>query len=114
MHTKPIQPTAMLALPQAENNLAIRRAGRRNDISMVKLLLADSRVDPAAKDNDAVIGAVHWGHIEVVRLLLTDSRVNPTARYGEAIREATHWGWTDMIKLLVNSVEKSRLCGRIK
>lgn len=42
---------------------------------MVRLLLADERVDPAAADNGALVVAIFRGQAEVVRVLLADARV---------------------------------------
>ena len=41
----------------------------------VKLLLADSRVDPSADDNCAIKSARRNGYMEIVELLLQDDRV---------------------------------------
>ena len=47
---------------------------------IVRLLLADSRVDPSDYDNEAILCACRCGHVNVVRVLLADSRVNPAVR----------------------------------
>ena len=41
---------------------------------IVKLLLADPRVDPPEDNNDAIIRASYFGNSEVVKLLLADDR----------------------------------------
>ena len=106
MNTKPIQPSAILALPQANYSEAVRWASRRGYTEIVKLLLTDSRVDPAGvdpsdRDNLAIIVASYWGQAEVVKLLLADSRVDPAARGNEAISQAYRRGYTKVVKLLL-------------
>lgn len=46
---------------------------------MVKFLLLDQRVDPAAKCSCSFSEACQRGHVDVVKLLLSDARVDPTA-----------------------------------
>lgn len=46
---------------------------------MVKLLLADARVDPTAFNNYAMRLASANGSTEVVKLLLADERVGPNS-----------------------------------
>lgn len=57
-------------------------ACKNGHAEVVRLLLADGRVDPAARDNSAIRHASKNGHSEVVRLLLQDSRVNPAGGDG--------------------------------
>ena len=64
----------------------------------MKLLLKDSRVDPAANNNEAIRYANSNGHVEVVKLLLKDSRVDPAARNNAAIWSTSER--TDVVKLL--------------
>ncbi|KKL63784.1 hypothetical protein LCGC14_2171650, partial [marine sediment metagenome] len=45
---------------------------------MVKLLLADARVNPATMDNGPIQLSSQNGHADVVQLLLADARVDPT------------------------------------
>ena len=40
--------------PAEDNNFAIRRAAQNGHVDVVRLLLADARVDPAAHDNEAI------------------------------------------------------------
>ena len=56
--------------PSIENNILIREASRDGNIDVVKLLLADKRVNPSANDNEAIQWAKYYGHTEVVKLLL--------------------------------------------
>ena len=50
-----------------------------NYTKIIKLLLADPRVDPSAKDNQAIRRASQYGYTETVKLLLADPRVDPSA-----------------------------------
>lgn len=63
---------------------------------VVRLLLADSRVDPAANENEAIRYASRYGHHEVVRLLLADSRVDPAAIGNQAFQNASVNGRIDV------------------
>ena len=74
---------------------------RKNDINLVKTLLTDPRVDPAAGNNYAIKVASDYGHTEVVRLLLNDPRVNPAADNNFAIRWASENGQMNVVKLLL-------------
>jgi len=49
-------------------NEAIRLASKYGNAEVVKLLLNDLRVDPAANHNDATRYAIIYGHVEVVKL----------------------------------------------
>ncbi|KNC51642.1 Poly(Adp-ribose) glycohydrolase [Thecamonas trahens ATCC 50062] len=64
-------------------------AAEKGHIDIVRLLLADDRVDPSAKANYAITRASHYGHVDTVRLLLTDNRVDPSAKDNCAIRLAS-------------------------
>ena len=70
-------------------------------LSLVKLLLADPRVDPADYYNHAIQLASQNGHTEVVKLLLADKRVNPAAGNNYAIQFASQNGHTEIVKLLL-------------
>ncbi len=62
--------------PSAENNDAIRWASKNGHTEVVKLLLADDRVDPSSRDNSAIKLASSNSHSEVVKLLLADGRID--------------------------------------
>src|SRR2546426_6337866 len=74
---------------------------RNGHVDVMKLLLADSRVDPAADNNDAIRSAAANGHIDVVKLLLADKRANPVAVGNAAIKHVARNGHTDVVKLLL-------------
>src|SRR3972149_6208605 len=61
----------------------------KGDSEVVKLLLADPRVDPSANDNNATHEASKNGHEKVVKLLLAHPRVDPSADDNYAIRLAS-------------------------
>ena len=73
---------------------------------VVKLLLADKRVDPSARDNYAIRYAASNGHITVVRLLLGDDRIDPSAKDNWAINLAAKYGHLEVVKLLKEYEEK--------
>lgn len=92
--------------PGANNNVAIRIAAGHGHFEIVRLLLADPRVDPAANDNKAIKFAIN-GHLaqnacfEVVRLLLADPRVDPSVQNNFLIRIAVERAHTDVVRLLL-------------
>ena len=69
----------------------------KGDVDVVRLLLVDRRVNPAANWNHAIYVACENGRVEVVRLLLTDRRVNPTS----AMYVACQNGHIDVVRLLL-------------
>ena len=75
-------------------------SSQNGHLEVVKLLLADSRVDPAYDDNYAIGMSSENGHLEVVKLLLPDKRVDPTADDNYAIRLASENGHIEVVKLL--------------
>jgi hypothetical protein len=95
-----------------KNNEPIQRACERGDTEIVKLLLADPKVDPACNTSDGkryssdetnfcIRRAAKAGHIEVVKLLLKDKRVNPASRSNWALAAALEKGDFEMCKLLL-------------
>lgn len=82
----------------------IQRASMYGRPEVVKLLLANSTVDPADNNNKAIRDASTYGNTEVVKLLLANTRVDPSANRNEAIQQASRYGHTEVVKLLlVNS-----------
>ena len=79
---------------------AIMVASAYGHANIVKILLADSRIDPSACDNESVIIASMCGHTDIVKLLLADPRVDPSIN-NEPIIEAASGGHTDIVKLLL-------------
>jgi hypothetical protein len=77
-------------------------------VEVVKLLLADKRVDPSAH------AASKNGHIEVVRLMLTDHPVDPSATDTDALRSTSAQGSTssaNIIELLMTDRRVDRQGG---
>jgi hypothetical protein len=82
--------------PAADNNEALRNACNFNQIEIVKLLLADTRVSPCDVD---ISQAIYANHTEMIRLLLTDSRVDPT-RHENPFYKAIKYGHNNIVKML--------------
>ncbi len=76
-------------------------AAKQGNANKVRLLLTDSRVDPAVYGNGAIRLASKYGHTEVVRLLLADPRVNPADDNNSAIRRASQNGHLEVVRLLL-------------
>jgi ankyrin repeat protein len=64
----------------------IRRASRLGSATIVKRLLADSRVDPSKGSPSALEEAIEGRHLGVVRLLLSDPRVDPSVNDQAVLR----------------------------
>ena len=77
------------------------RACQMGHIDIVRILLADPRVDPSDYDNFAIRKASQYGRFEVVKLLLADPRVDPTVYDNKAIRWASRYGRLEVVDLLL-------------
>jgi len=73
-----------------------------NKVNMVKLYLAETRVDPRTNDNESIRWAARYGQVKIVKLLLDDSRVDPSAKYNEAICYAASSGYFETVRLLLS------------
>lgn len=80
---------------------ALIYASRHGYLEVVKLLLADKRVDPSSQMNRAIREASSNGHSEVVKLLLTDPRVDPAFKNNEAVRRAFENGHSEVVQVLL-------------
>ncbi|KAJ3273493.1 hypothetical protein HDV01_004413 [Terramyces sp. JEL0728] len=59
------------------DDMPIILASRTGKVQVVKFLLAQESVNPAAQSNSAVIGSALTGNSDLVQLLVNDDRVNP-------------------------------------
>ena len=80
---------------------AIIGASRVGYVEIVRLLLADSRVNPGVKRNTPLYHAVVYNHPEIVGLLLKDDRVDPAHYNNEFICRASQYGYVEIVKLLL-------------
>lgn len=83
-------------------NKAFREACKYGHIDTVRLLLADSRVNPVAQCNYAIRLACLSGHSEVVKLLLKYPQVNPGDSHNMSIYWASENGYIDVVRLLLD------------
>ena len=90
----------LLADKRVNPAAAIKVASRKGNVEIIKLLLEDGRANPSSGNNYAIRKASENGHVEVVKLLLADKRVNPTAYSNYAIRVASQNGYVKIVKLL--------------
>jgi hypothetical protein len=81
-------------------DVAMHGACKNGHTAVVKLLLADARVDPAARDNQAIRLVSQNGHATVVAQLLADPRVDPAAVDNGAIRLASQNGHATVVERL--------------
>ena len=92
-------------LPLDRNNYLLRVTCINNRIEVLKLLLADQRIDPSRHNNEAIYLASFHGHPEIVKLLLTDKRVKPEI---DAIEDAFYCKHFEIVKLLIPYVDLSK------
>lgn len=64
--------------PSVENNMPLCAASENGHGDIVRILLADKRVDPRSRCDAALLRACDKGHASVVRALLDDGRVDPS------------------------------------
>ena len=88
---------------------ALIAASEKGHYEVVKLLLADNRVDPSAKNNYAIIAASNYGNTKVVKLLLADNRVDPSTCDNASIILASEYDHPEVVRLLLtnNKVDPS-------
>lgn len=89
--------------PDFDCNLAVRLAAREGNLSILNLLLKDSRVDPSAINNYAIQHASMNGHLSIVESLLQDSRVDPGDDNNLALNIASQKGHEEIVELLLKS-----------
>ena len=78
------------------------KASKNGHTKIVRLLLANPNINPAADDNHAIRLASLNGHTEIVRLLLGNPNVNPAAYDNFAINRASYYGYTEVVRLLLS------------
>ncbi|KAJ3030026.1 UNVERIFIED_CONTAM: hypothetical protein HDU68_010375 [Siphonaria sp. JEL0065] len=89
------------ANPADGNNEAIYVASFSGHLEIVRLLLADPRVDPSDKASNCFMAAAQNNHIEVVQALLQDARVDPSAQNNFALEAAVDGGHTKLVEILL-------------
>lgn len=88
-------------------------ACQHGQIEIVRELLKDNRIDPAARDNAAIKEACRKGYTEVIRELLKDERVDPSAEHNLSLVYAYRQNHGEILQLLLNhpkvALEEARL-----
>ncbi|CAK7995036.1 Ankyrin repeat protein [uncultured virus] len=88
-------------------------AAANGHLEVVKVLLADPRVNPADDGDYAIRCAAINGHVKVVEVLLTDVRVNPAYDENYAIRWAAISGHFQVVKVLSADPRVNLLCDEV-
>ena len=86
----------------ARDNLATTNGAIFGTWEVVRLLLADERVDPSADNNLLIREAENNNRVEIVKLLLADERVDPASNNNYAVRVAREKGYFEVVELLLN------------
>lgn len=76
-------------------------ACRRGLVEVVRSLLQDGRVDPAANESQCLREAAQHRQAEIVKLLANDPRVNVSANNDSAMKGAFKRGDSAMVQLLL-------------
>ncbi len=84
-----------------ENN-ALTKASKNGHLEVVKLLLADNRIDPTADIVEAIRFSVWNNHADILALLLKDGREDPSKNFSYSIVLASEKNYHEIIKLLLN------------
>ena len=88
----------------------IESAKRDGHDDVVKLLLADKRVDPSAYDNLAIRKSSAYGQYEVVKLLLEDPRVDlAIIDIKNMIAKAESNGYYRVVQVLLQHSESKKV-----
>lgn len=89
--------------PGADDSAALRLAAAKGHVEVVKILLADSRVNAGAMRSAALRWACAAGVKSTVAILLLDPRVNPAddAANGGALGYAAQAGHLDVVDILL-------------
>jgi Ankyrin repeats (3 copies) len=93
----------LLADPRVDPSAcnAIAWASENGNAATVKLLLANPRVDPSASNQEAIRWASGRGHTEIIRMLLADPRIDPSVDNQYALRRASIRGQIDIARMLL-------------
>lgn len=88
--------------PSMCNNYAIRHTSCYGGCSeVIRLLLADERVDSTEDDSFSIRHAAITGNVGAMRALLEDGRADPEAKNNQAIRRASFRGDCEAVMLLL-------------
>jgi len=91
------------------DNVSLRWASYKGQTEIVRLLLADHRVDPTTQgDHYPLLTAVYHGHTEIVRLLLADGRSRATLNH---LRLAARGGHAEIVRLLWTTPRENTVIG---
>lgn len=112
--------------PLVGDNLAIFVAVKQKDLSAIRILLKDSRVDPSANNSAAFQIACRFGPLEIVQELIGHAYdrkgakgVDPAANRNQGLINACYSGKHDIVKCLLGLKGVCRdfacagYCGRI-
>jgi ankyrin repeat protein len=82
-------------------NYALLEAVRFGHTDIVRMLLADPRVQKVSLDGFALVNASGLGHTEIVKLLLKEGRIDPNTYSGDPLKRACLYGQTDVVRVLL-------------
>lgn len=87
-------------IPSTLDAAALIGTHTRN-LSVLKLLISDDRVDFSSKKNEAILVACKNGSTEIVKLLLADPRTDPSIKNNLPLIEACKLGYHKIVSLLL-------------
>ena len=83
------------------SSYAIIYACNKGYTEIVRMLLADERINPATMSNRALIRACRKGHRDIVTLLLNDKRIDLTACGNRALKSSCARGHLETVRILL-------------
>jgi hypothetical protein len=83
-------------------NKILQLASQKGNTLIVKLMLADTRVNPAIYNNNAISLAAHNSHLKIVELLCKDPRVDPSDNCNIALQVSLFYNNKKIIKILLS------------
>lgn len=90
------------------SGLMLGFAADSGNLGVMRLLLADSRVDPSDYNNEAILLAVDHSQMDALKLLLSDPRTDASDGDNIALHRAVKHGFADIFTLLIEN-EKVRV-----
>lgn len=87
---------------QASLNECLKLAIENGQTDSVKILISESKADPAYHSNFPIRFASINDDLDTVKFLLNDKRVDPTAEHNEALMAAVEYNNIEVVKLLLN------------
>ncbi|KAI8850449.1 hypothetical protein BC829DRAFT_389452 [Chytridium lagenaria] len=88
--------------PSHSDNAPFRAACRLAILPVIKLLCADTRVDPSARECEGLVDAVAANRVDVVKFLMTVESIDVMTRNLYCLKECFEKCYWDMARVLIS------------